>query len=242
MPMIKLDHMMQSPPIFCQIVPGCDASISSGGGSRTTKILLGSQRSQEITMLQYSGQLTVEKRHAGKSKWYCFYSIYNNRNLVKKEKEPIKYSTLNMIKLHVFYFNCYTSKWWATISQKYTMYVCVCRRQSRSQFESRTSSISAQTPRQSETPSCSDPSSSVYRKIQVVLTGFRYDGLCVSLLSMLWQTLRSIVAPPWLLTYRLVSCIESRPIIAPYWGGNNDQCLGNNLNLNLATSMKSSFQ
>lgn len=61
MPMIKLDHVMQLPPIFCEIVPGCDASISSGGGSRTTKILLGSHRSQEITMLQYSGQLTVKK-------------------------------------------------------------------------------------------------------------------------------------------------------------------------------------
>ncbi|XP_056874227.1 TATA box-binding protein-associated factor, RNA polymerase I, subunit C isoform X2 [Takifugu flavidus] len=55
MPMIKLDHVMQLPPIFCEIVPGCDASISSGGESRTTKILLGSHRSQEITMLQYSG-------------------------------------------------------------------------------------------------------------------------------------------------------------------------------------------
>ncbi|XP_042337135.1 TATA box-binding protein-associated factor RNA polymerase I subunit C-like, partial [Plectropomus leopardus] len=50
MPMIKWDHMMQSPPMFCHAVRGS----SSGGAAKTTKILLGSQSSQEITMLQYS--------------------------------------------------------------------------------------------------------------------------------------------------------------------------------------------
>ncbi|KAM9820223.1 TATA box-binding protein-associated factor RNA polymerase I subunit C-like [Neosynchiropus ocellatus] len=44
-PMLKMDHMMQSPPVFCHV--------SSGVG--TTKVLLGSQSSQEITLLQYSG-------------------------------------------------------------------------------------------------------------------------------------------------------------------------------------------
>ncbi|TDH01796.1 hypothetical protein EPR50_G00166360 [Perca flavescens] len=45
MPMLKWDHMMQSPPMFCHAV--C--------GAKTTKVLLGSHSSQEITMLQYSG-------------------------------------------------------------------------------------------------------------------------------------------------------------------------------------------
>ncbi|KAF1377221.1 hypothetical protein PFLUV_G00198390 [Perca fluviatilis] len=45
MPMLKWDHMMQSPPMFCHAV--C--------GAKTTKVLLGSHSSQEITLLQYSG-------------------------------------------------------------------------------------------------------------------------------------------------------------------------------------------
>ncbi|XP_032395893.1 TATA box-binding protein-associated factor RNA polymerase I subunit C isoform X2 [Etheostoma spectabile] len=45
MPMLKWDHMMQSPPMFCHAV----------GGAKTTKVLLGSHSSQEITLLQYSG-------------------------------------------------------------------------------------------------------------------------------------------------------------------------------------------
>ncbi|CAN9504705.1 unnamed protein product [Ophioblennius macclurei] len=45
-PMLKLDHQMASPPVFCQVVPK-DRGF--------TKVLLGSQRSQEITLLQYSG-------------------------------------------------------------------------------------------------------------------------------------------------------------------------------------------
>ncbi|XP_055009866.1 TATA box-binding protein-associated factor, RNA polymerase I, subunit C isoform X2 [Boleophthalmus pectinirostris] len=49
-PMLKCDHMMEAPPVFCQVLPSSDAS--TGG---VTKILLGSQRSQEVTMLQYSG-------------------------------------------------------------------------------------------------------------------------------------------------------------------------------------------
>ncbi|XP_069580109.1 TATA box-binding protein-associated factor, RNA polymerase I, subunit C [Brachyistius frenatus] len=53
-PMLKLDHMMQSPPVFCHVVPG-SASSGSVGELNTTKVLLGSGRSQEITLLQYSG-------------------------------------------------------------------------------------------------------------------------------------------------------------------------------------------
>ncbi|GAA6223583.1 TATA box-binding protein-associated factor RNA polymerase I subunit C [Lates japonicus] len=49
-PMLKFDHMMQSPPMFCHILPG-----SASPRSRTTKVLLGSHISQEITLLQYSG-------------------------------------------------------------------------------------------------------------------------------------------------------------------------------------------
>ncbi|KAK5851652.1 hypothetical protein PBY51_023191 [Eleginops maclovinus] len=48
MPVLKWDHMMQSPPMFCHTVPGSDPS-------RTAKVLLGSHSSQEITLLQYSG-------------------------------------------------------------------------------------------------------------------------------------------------------------------------------------------
>ncbi|KAI3362560.1 hypothetical protein L3Q82_012266 [Scortum barcoo] len=49
-PMLKWDHMMQSPPMFCHLVPG-----SAVDGAQTTKILLGAHSSQEITLLQYSG-------------------------------------------------------------------------------------------------------------------------------------------------------------------------------------------
>lgn len=47
-PMLKLDHMMEAPPLFCHVASG-----QTAGG--TTKVLLGSQSSQEITLLQYSG-------------------------------------------------------------------------------------------------------------------------------------------------------------------------------------------
>ncbi|PWA15996.1 hypothetical protein CCH79_00017737 [Gambusia affinis] len=46
-PMLKWDHMMEAPPLFCHVAPGSE--------SGTTKVLLGSQSSQEITLLQYSG-------------------------------------------------------------------------------------------------------------------------------------------------------------------------------------------
>ncbi|XP_008294182.1 TATA box-binding protein-associated factor RNA polymerase I subunit C [Stegastes partitus] len=52
-PMLKWDHMMESPPMSCHVVPG--SSPSGSGEERTTKVLLGSHFSQEITMLQYSG-------------------------------------------------------------------------------------------------------------------------------------------------------------------------------------------
>uniref|UniRef100_A0A8C6NGX0 TATA-box binding protein associated factor, RNA polymerase I subunit C n=1 Tax=Nothobranchius furzeri TaxID=105023 RepID=A0A8C6NGX0_NOTFU len=54
-PMLKWDHMMKAPPIFCHVVPPSAASDS--GKDKTTKVLLGSQRSQEIMMLQYSGEV-----------------------------------------------------------------------------------------------------------------------------------------------------------------------------------------
>ncbi|MEQ2312883.1 hypothetical protein AMECASPLE_035950, partial [Ameca splendens] len=52
-PMLKWDHMMQAPPLFCHVASGSAASGQAAGG--TSKVLLGSQSSQEITMLQYSG-------------------------------------------------------------------------------------------------------------------------------------------------------------------------------------------
>lgn len=48
LPMLKCDHLMLSPPMFCHALP------ASSGSS--VKLLLGSHNSQEITMLQYSGQ------------------------------------------------------------------------------------------------------------------------------------------------------------------------------------------
>lgn len=54
-PMLKCDHMMQSPPMFCHIIPGHDLEV---GAMTTTKVLLGAHSSQEITLLQYSGQFT----------------------------------------------------------------------------------------------------------------------------------------------------------------------------------------
>ncbi|XP_040012919.1 TATA box-binding protein-associated factor RNA polymerase I subunit C isoform X2 [Xiphias gladius] len=55
MPMLKWDHMMHSPPMFCHVLLGSASSGSTVGGARTNKVLLGSQSSQEITLLQYSG-------------------------------------------------------------------------------------------------------------------------------------------------------------------------------------------
>ncbi|XP_062269088.1 TATA box-binding protein-associated factor, RNA polymerase I, subunit C isoform X1 [Platichthys flesus] len=54
-PMLKWDHMMESAPLFCHVLPGSASSSSVVGGGRTTKVVLGSYSSQEITMLQYSG-------------------------------------------------------------------------------------------------------------------------------------------------------------------------------------------
>lgn len=54
-PMIKWDHMMTSPPIFCHIVPGC-ASSGLSADEATTKVLLSSHSSQEMMMLQYAGE------------------------------------------------------------------------------------------------------------------------------------------------------------------------------------------
>ncbi|KAM9841509.1 uncharacterized protein taf1c [Aulostomus maculatus] len=55
MPMLKWDHMMQSPPMFCHVPPGPASSGQSGGVAKPIKVLLGSQGHQEITLLQYSG-------------------------------------------------------------------------------------------------------------------------------------------------------------------------------------------
>ncbi|KAK1884387.1 TATA box-binding protein-associated factor RNA polymerase I subunit C [Dissostichus eleginoides] len=54
-PMLKWDHMMQSPPMFCHTFPG-------SASSRTAKVLLGSHSSQEITLLQYSGAPQTQRQ------------------------------------------------------------------------------------------------------------------------------------------------------------------------------------
>uniref|UniRef100_A0A3Q2CLR9 TATA-box binding protein associated factor, RNA polymerase I subunit C n=1 Tax=Cyprinodon variegatus TaxID=28743 RepID=A0A3Q2CLR9_CYPVA len=58
-PMLKCDHMMQAPPLFCHV-----ASASDRGMGETTKVLLGSHSSQEITLLQYSGESACSSRGA----------------------------------------------------------------------------------------------------------------------------------------------------------------------------------
>ncbi|XP_053504388.1 TATA box-binding protein-associated factor RNA polymerase I subunit C [Ictalurus furcatus] len=47
-PVLKWEHMMESPPCFAHVVPALDQS-------NTSKILLGAQRAQETLLLQYSG-------------------------------------------------------------------------------------------------------------------------------------------------------------------------------------------
>ncbi|XP_068109479.1 TATA box-binding protein-associated factor RNA polymerase I subunit C [Hyperolius riggenbachi] len=47
-PLVKWAHLMEGPPTFVSVVPG-------GGSERTNKILLGTHRSQEVVLLQYSG-------------------------------------------------------------------------------------------------------------------------------------------------------------------------------------------
>ncbi|XP_056146956.1 TATA box-binding protein-associated factor RNA polymerase I subunit C [Lampris incognitus] len=55
MPMLKWDHMMQCPPMFCQVLRSSASSCSVMGVADATTILLGSQTSQEIFLFQYSG-------------------------------------------------------------------------------------------------------------------------------------------------------------------------------------------
>ncbi|XP_024917721.1 TATA box-binding protein-associated factor RNA polymerase I subunit C isoform X4 [Cynoglossus semilaevis] len=57
-PMLKWDHMMESPPLFCHILPNSNSSGLTAGVAPTTKIVLGSSTSQEICLLQYSGGRT----------------------------------------------------------------------------------------------------------------------------------------------------------------------------------------
>uniref|UniRef100_A0A8C7Z9U3 Wu:fj64h06 n=1 Tax=Oryzias sinensis TaxID=183150 RepID=A0A8C7Z9U3_9TELE len=52
-PMLKWDHMMASPPVFCHVAASSDSA--QGAAARTAKVLLGSHSSQEMVLLQYSG-------------------------------------------------------------------------------------------------------------------------------------------------------------------------------------------
>ncbi|XP_073680860.1 TATA box-binding protein-associated factor RNA polymerase I subunit C [Garra rufa] len=56
-PMLKWDHMMESPPLFA-----CD--LPAQGPSQVCKLLLGAQRSQELMLLQYTGG----REHASQSR------------------------------------------------------------------------------------------------------------------------------------------------------------------------------
>ncbi|MGH0183869.1 UNVERIFIED_CONTAM: hypothetical protein FKN15_013265 [Acipenser sinensis] len=48
LPVMKWEHMLESPPMFSQVLPG-------EPWNRSNKVLLATQRSQELLMLQYSG-------------------------------------------------------------------------------------------------------------------------------------------------------------------------------------------
>ncbi|MEE6516446.1 hypothetical protein FKM82_025937 [Ascaphus truei] len=51
LPLLKWNHMLESPPTFAHVIPG-------GAADRSNKILLGTQQSQETLMLQYTGGST----------------------------------------------------------------------------------------------------------------------------------------------------------------------------------------
>lgn len=57
-PMLKWDHMMLSPPMFCYVPPKSETFDSVVDESSNTNLLLGSHSSQEITLIQYSGKWT----------------------------------------------------------------------------------------------------------------------------------------------------------------------------------------
>lgn len=49
MPMLKWDHIMERPPMFAHVMAGTSPQ-------RSNRLLLGSQKTQELMMLQYSGE------------------------------------------------------------------------------------------------------------------------------------------------------------------------------------------
>uniref|UniRef100_A0A671UXC1 Wu:fj64h06 n=1 Tax=Sparus aurata TaxID=8175 RepID=A0A671UXC1_SPAAU len=90
-PMLKCDHMMQSPPIFCDVIPGSVFSGSAEDGAKTTKVLLGSHSSQEITMLQYSGLTSIQKkggREAGADECICILQLTEAGDIFYQILEP----------------------------------------------------------------------------------------------------------------------------------------------------------
>lgn len=144
-PMLKCDHMMQSPPIFCDVIPGSVFSGSAEDGAKTTKVLLGSHSSQEITMLQYSGQLMGVVRALPTKPWVHFWLIYLPK--VKSSKY-----------VSILVSGTEPEGSWDRTDICIKPCVCVCRRQSGGLFQSRSPSGSAQTKGQSETPSRPNPS------------------------------------------------------------------------------------
>lgn len=86
-PMLKWDHMMESPPMFA-----CDLPAQTP--RQTCKLLLGAQRSQELMLLQYTGeelvyeqQFPLVTRH--KLWFYVFRWRFHPKQITVHHHQPV---------------------------------------------------------------------------------------------------------------------------------------------------------